>query len=103
MLVKSSKSEFLQSCIKHNPSGQVHGNSTSEILERFINHPEEQISFLREQLTNKDKIINSLIDQLSKYSEVIHTPLINPEDKSLFPKTEEENTTSVKPKFPQYY
>ena len=69
--VKSFKNEFLQSWVKHSPSEQVHGNSTSEILERFINHLEEQISFLREQIRNKDKIINSSISQLSKQSEVI--------------------------------
>ena len=69
--VKSFKNEFLQSCVKHSPSEQVHGNSTSEISERFINHLEEQISFLREQIRNKGKIINSSISQLSKQSEVI--------------------------------
>ena len=65
---------------------------------RFINHLEDQISFLREQLRNKDKIINSLINQLSKNSEVIQTPIINPQDKNLFLKTAEENTTPVKRK-----
>ena len=69
--VKSFKNEFLQSCVKHSPSEQVHGNSTSEISERFINHLEEQISFLSEQIRNKGKIINSSISQLSKQSEVI--------------------------------
>ena len=68
----------------------------SEISERFINHFEEQITLLREQLRNKDKIINSLINQLSKNSEVIQTPIINPQDKNLFLKTAEENTTPVK-------
>ena len=79
--VKSFKNEFLQSCVKHSPSEQVHGNSTSEISERFINHLEEQISFLRKQLSNKDKIINLLINQLSKNSEVIETLIINPQEK----------------------
>ena len=64
--VKSFKNEFLQSCVKRSPTEQVHGNSTSETSERFINHLEKQISFLREQLRNKDKIINSIINQLSK-------------------------------------
>ena len=54
--------------------------------------------FLREQLRNKDKIINSLINQLSKNSEVIQSPIINPQDKNLFLKTAEENTTPVKQK-----
>ena len=27
--IKSFKNEFLQSCVKHSPSEQVHGNSTS--------------------------------------------------------------------------
>ena len=39
--VKSFKNEFLQSCVKHSPCEKVHGNSTSEISERFINHLEE--------------------------------------------------------------
>ena len=94
--VKSFKNEFLQSCVKHSPSKQVHGNSTSEISKRFTNHLEEQILFLREQLRNKDKIINSLISQLSKNSEVIQTPIINLQDKNLFLKTAEKNTTPVK-------
>ena len=65
--VKSLKNEFLQPCVKHSPGEQIHVNSTSERnIERFINHLEEQISFLREQLTNKDKILNSLIGQISK-------------------------------------
>ena len=96
--VKSFENEFLLSCVKHSPSEQVHGNSTSEISERFINHLEEQISFLREQLRNKDKIINSLINQLSKNSEVIQIPIINPQDKNIFLKTAEENMTPVKQK-----
>ena len=96
--VNSFKNEFLQSCVKHSPSDQVHANSTSEVSQRFINHLEEQISFLREQLRNKDKIISSLINQLSKNSEVIQTPIINPQDKNLFLKTAEENTTPVKQK-----
>ena len=77
--VKSFKNKFLQSCVKH--SEQVQRSSSSEISERFINLLEEQISFPREQLRNKDKIINSLINQLSKNSEVIHTLVINPQDK----------------------
>ena len=68
----------------------------SEISERFINHFEEQITLLREQLRNKDKIKNSLINQPSKSSEVIQTPIINPQDKNLLLKTAEENTTPVK-------
>ena len=39
--VKSFKKIFLQSCVKHSPSEQVHWNSTSEILERLINHLQE--------------------------------------------------------------
>ena len=93
--VKRVENEFLQSCVKHSPSEKVHGNSTSEISERFISHLEEQISFLREQLRNKDKIINSLITQLSKNSEVIQTLIIDQQDKNLFLKTAEENTTPV--------
>ena len=55
---------------------------------------EEQISFLREQLRNKDKIINSLVNQLSKNSEVIQTPVINPQDKNLFLKITRKYDTS---------
>ena len=68
--VKASKTSFYNHVL-NSPSEQVHGNSTSEISERFVNHLEEQISFLREQIRNKDKIINSSISQLSKQSEVI--------------------------------
>ena len=92
---KSFKNEFLQSCVKHSPSEQVNENSINEILERFIHQLEEQISFLREQLWNKGKIINSLINQLSKNSEVIQTPVINPQDKK---KIAKENVTPVKQK-----
>ena len=72
--VKSFENKFLQ-CVKHSPGEQVHENLTSEILERFINHLDEQVSFLRKRLINKDKIINSLIKKLSKNSEVIQTPI----------------------------
>ena len=96
--VKSFKKEFLQSYVKHSPSEKVHGNSTSEISEMFINYLEEEIWFLREQLRNKDKIINSIITQLSKNSEVIQTPIINQQDKNLFLKAAEENTIPVKQK-----
>ena len=81
--VKNFKNELLQSYVKHSPSEQVHGNLTSEISEWFIKHVEEQISFLREQLRNKDNIINSLKNQLSRNSEVIQTPIINPQNKDL--------------------
>ena len=93
--VKSFQNEVLQSCVKHSPNEQVNEISTNEISERFINQLEEQISFLREQLRNKDKIINSLINQLSKNSEVIQTTVINPQDKK---KITEENATPVKQK-----
>ena len=52
-------------------------------------------SFLKEQLRNKDKIVNSLINQLSKNSEVKQTPVVNPQDKK---KITEENVTPVKQK-----
>ena len=63
---KSFKNDFLQSCVKHAPGERVHANTTSETAKRFINHLEDQISFLKGHLINKDKIISSLIDQLSK-------------------------------------
>ena len=93
--VKNFKNEFLQSCVKHSPSEQVNANSTNEISERFINQLEEQISFLREQLRNKDNIISSLINQLSKNSEGTQTSAINPQDKK---KITEEIATPVKQK-----
>ena len=62
--VKSFKTEFFQSGVKHSPTEQVNENSTNEISERFINQLAEQIIFLREQLRSKYKIINSLINQL---------------------------------------
>ena len=49
-----------------------------------------------EELRNAGKIINILIDQLSKNSEVIQAPIINPQSKNLFPETVEENMTTVK-------
>ena len=101
--VKSFKNEFLQSRVKHSPSEKVHGNSTSEISERFINHLQERISFLREQLRNKDKIINSLITQLPKNSGVIETPIINQQYKNLFLKTAEESTATVKQKLSETF
>ena len=93
--VKSFQNEFLQSCVKHSPGKQINENSTNKISERFIKQLEEQISFLREQLRNEDKIINSLINQLSKNSEVIQAPVINTQDKK---KITEENATPVKQK-----
>ena len=93
--VKKFKNEFLQSCVKHSPREQVNKNSTNGTLERFINQLEQQISFLREQLGNKDKSINSLINQPSKNIEVIQTPVINPQDKN---KRTKENVTLVKQK-----
>ena len=59
-----------------------------------MNQLDEQISFLREQVRNKGKTINSLINQLSKNSEVTQTPVINPHDQ----KITKENATPVKQK-----
>ena len=64
--VKSFKHEFLQSCVKHSPSEQANINSTNDICERLRNQLEEQISFLKKQHRNKYKILNLLINQLSK-------------------------------------
>ena len=47
-----------------------------------------------------DKIINSLINQLSKNNEIIQTSVINPQDKNLFLKITEENATPVKQTLP---
>ena len=49
-----------------------------------------------EELRNAGKIINVLIDQLSKNNEVIQAPIINPQSKNLFLETVEENVTTVK-------
>ena len=49
LLAEVSKTSFYN----HSPNKQIHGSSTSEISEWFINHLEEQISFLKEQLRNK--------------------------------------------------
>ena len=51
--------------------------------------------FLGGQLRNKDKIMNSLVSQLSRNGEVIQTPFINPQGKK---KITEENATPVKQK-----
>ena len=48
-LAEVSKTSFYN----HSPNKQIHGSSTSEISEWFINHLEEQLSFLKEQLRNK--------------------------------------------------
>ena len=48
-LAEVSKTSFYN----HSLNKQIHGSSTSEISEWFINHLEEQISFLKEQLRNK--------------------------------------------------
>ena len=48
-LAEVSKTSFYN----HSPNKQIHGSSTSEISEWFINHLEDQISFLKEQLRNK--------------------------------------------------
>ena len=47
-----------------------------------------------EEFRNAGQIINVLIDQLSKNSEVIQAPIINPQSKNLFPETVEENMTT---------
>ena len=52
--LKASKMSFYDHVL-NSPSEQVHENSTNEISERFINHLEEQISFLRDQRRRKDK------------------------------------------------
>ena len=42
--------------------------------------------------------MNSYKYQLSKNSDAIQTPIINPQDQNLFPKAAEGNTTPVKQK-----
>ena len=66
--VKSFKNKFSQACVKYAPGERIHVNATSETSERCINHLEEQIRLLMEPLRNKNKIISSLMYQLSKKS-----------------------------------
>ena len=65
----------------------------SETSERFINHLEEQISFPREQRQD-----HKLINQPAIKKQWGKTPIINLQDKNLFLKAAEENTTPGKQK-----
>ena len=61
------KNELLTS-LKHN--NKSHSHETSNNTDRIISLLQDQIEFLQEQLKSKDKIINSLIENLSRNDDV---------------------------------
>ena len=75
----------------------IHENSTSKISERFINHLEEQISFLGEQLRKQRKDCK-LINKSTLKKQWVNTDTNYWSTRNLFLKTAEENTAPVKQK-----
>ena len=65
--MNSFKNELLTS-LKHNTKS--HSHETSNNTDRIIFLLQDQIDFLQEQLKSKDKIINSLIENLSRNDDV---------------------------------
>ena len=65
--MNSFKNELLTSH-KHNTKSHSHGPSNN--TDRIISLLQNQIEFLQEQLKSKDKIINSLIENLSRNDDV---------------------------------
>ena len=61
------KNELLTS-IK--PNNKSHSQETSNNTDRIISLLQDQIEFLQKQLKFKDKIINSLIENLSRNGDV---------------------------------
>ena len=61
------KNELL-TWLKHN--SKSHSQETSNNTDRIISLLQDQIEFLQEQLKSKDKIINSLIENLSRNDDV---------------------------------
>ena len=57
------KNELLTSL---KPNNKSHSQETSNDTDRIISLLQDQIEFLQEQLKSKDKIINSLIENLSR-------------------------------------
>ena len=58
------KNELLQSSIAKTPENHS---------ERLIGHLESQILFLQRELKEKDQLVNSLLDQISKCNDIIKT------------------------------
>ena len=56
------------SILKHNTKS--HSHEPSNNTNRIISLLQDQIEFLQEQLKSKDKIINSLIENLSRNDDV---------------------------------
>ena len=61
------KNELLTSL---KPNNKSHSQETSNNTDRIISLLQDQIEFLQEQLKSKDKIINSLIENLSRNDDV---------------------------------
>ena len=61
------KNELLTS-LKHNPKS--HSHEPSNNTDRIISLLQDQIKFLQEQLKSKDKIMNSLTENLSRNDDV---------------------------------
>ena len=61
------KNELLTS-LKHN--SKSHSHETSNNTDKIISLLQDQIEFLQKQLKSKDKIINSLIENLSRNDDV---------------------------------
>ena len=61
------KNELLTSL---KPNNKSHSQETSNDTDRIISLLQDQIEFLQEQLKSKDKIINSLIENLSRNDDV---------------------------------
>ena len=58
------KNELLQSSIANTPENHS---------ERLIDHLESQILFFQRELNEKDQVVNSLLDQISKCNDIIKT------------------------------
>ena len=65
--MNSFKNELLTS-LKHNTKS--HSHEPSHNTDRIISLLQDQIEFPQEQLKSKDKIINSLIENLSRNDDV---------------------------------
>ena len=81
--MNSFKNKLLTS-LKHNTKS--HSHEPSNNTDRIISLLQDQIEFLQEQLKSKDKIINSLIENLSRNDDVFFS------QKAATPKTPENQT-----------
>ena len=67
--MNSFRNELLtEKSLKHNTKS--HSHEPSNNTDRIISQLQDQIEFLQEQLKSKDKIINSLIGNLSRNDDV---------------------------------